>query len=315
MDLSKRYLGSLLGMATGDAVGTTCEFERPGTFKPASEMVGGGPFKLKAGEWTDDTSMGLCLAESLISCGKFEPVDQLQRYVKWFRTGHLSSNGRCFDIGATVRAALLRFEKTGKPYCGDTNPQTAGNGSLMRLTAVPLYFAADPTMAIELAGDSSRTTHGSTIAVDACRYFAGLIIGALNGVSKDELLAPRYSPVPQLWETGKLCAEIDAIALGSYKKQMPPFIQGTGYAAKSLEAALWAFETSDNFKTGCLKAVNLGNDADTTAAIYGQLAGAYYGVDGIPSYWLKKLAKRDVIESFALKLFDGSRDVGPGALH
>lgn len=296
-------------MATGDAVGTTCEFERPGTFKPASEMVGGGPFNLKAGQWTDDTSMGLCLAESLIVTGKFDPVDQLQRYVKWFRTGHLSSNGRCFDVGATVRAALLRFEKTGNPFCGDTNPQTAGNGSLMRLAAVPLYFALHPQVAIRLAGDSSRTTHGATIAVDACRYFAGLIIGALNGVSKDELLAPRYSPVPQLWETDKLCAEIDAIALGSYKKQMPPFIQGTGYAAKSLEAALWAFETSDNFKTGCLKAVNLGNDADTTAAIYGQLAGAYYGVDGIPSYWLKKLAKRDVIESFALKLFDGARDV------
>lgn len=306
MDLSKRYLGSLLGMATGDAVGTTCEFERPGTFKPASEMVGGGPFKLKAGEWTDDTSMGLCLAESLISCGKFEPVDQLQRYVKWFRTGHLSSNGRCFDIGATVRAALLRFEKTGKPYCGDTNPQTAGNGSLMRLTAVPLYFAADPTMAIELAGESSRTTHGAEAAIDACRYFAGLIIGALNGISKEELLTPLYSPVPDLWKTRKLCSEIEAVAKGSYKNKMPPFIAGTGYVVKSLEAALWAFANSNDFKTGCLKAVNLGNDADTTAAIYGQLAGAYYGVDGIPSYWLKKLAKRELIESFALKLFEGS---------
>lgn len=313
-DTRSRYLGSLLGMATGDAVGTTCEFERPGTFKPASEMVGGGPFNLKAGQWTDDTSMGLCLAESLIVTGKFDPIDQLQRYVKWFRTGHLSSNGRCFDIGRTVRTALLHFEKTGKPYCGETDPRTAGNGSLMRLAAVPLYFALDPQIAIRLAGDSSRTTHGATIAVDACRYFAGLIIGALSGVSKDELMAPRYSPIPKLWETDGLCSEIDAIALGSYKKQMPPFIQGTGYAAKSLEAALWAFNTSDNFKTGCLKAVNLGNDADTTAAIYGQLAGAYYGVDGIPSSWLNKLAKRELIESFALKLFEASRDLSPGAL-
>jgi ADP-ribosyl-[dinitrogen reductase] hydrolase len=307
-DSRSRYLGCLLGMATGDAVGTTCEFEQPGTFAPVSEMVGGGVFKLKAGEWTDDTSMGLCLAESLIEMGKFDPIDQLQRYVKWFRTGHLSSNGRCFDIGSTVRKALLQFEKTGKPFCGDTNPLTAGNGSLMRLAAVPLYFASDPQVAIDLAGDSSRTTHGATTAVDACRFYAGLIVGALNGASKEELLTPLYSPVADLWNTRRLCPEIEAVAKGSYKNKMPPLIAGTGYVVKSLEAALWAFDNSNDFKTGCLKAVNLGNDADTTAAIYGQLAGAYYGVEGIPSYWLKKLAKRELIESFALKLFEGAQE-------
>ncbi|CAN5573233.1 ADP-ribosylglycohydrolase family protein [soil metagenome] len=306
IDLRSRYLGCLLGMATGDAVGTTCEFARPGTFKPVTEMLGGGPFQLKTGEWTDDTSMGLCLAESLIETGKFDAVDQLQRYVKWFSSGHLSSNGRCFDVGLTVRTALLKFEKTNKPFCGDTDPRTAGNGSLMRLAPVPLYFASDPLLAIKLAADSSRTTHGATIAVDACRYFAGLIIGALKGASKGELLAPLYSPIPGMWEKNKLCPEIKAIANGSYKGKQPPFIQGTGYAAKSLEAALWAFENSDDFKTGCLKAVNLGNDADTTAAIYGQLAGTYYGADGLPSYWVNKLAKREIIESFAVQLLAGA---------
>ena len=146
-------------------------------------------------------------------------VDQLQRYLKWFRTGHLSSNGRCFDIGRTVRTALLKFERTGEPFCGDTDPQTAGNGSLMRLAAVPLYFASDPEGAIELAGDSSRTTHGAVVAIDACRYFAGLIIAALNGATKEDLLSPLYSPILGLWKTHILCPEIKAIAEGSYKKQ------------------------------------------------------------------------------------------------
>ena len=297
-----RYLGALLGMATGDAIGTTIEFEAPGTFVPVTDMVGGGPFSLKAGEWTDDTSMGLCLAESLLQ-GSFDPIDQLKRYVSWYRTGHMSSNGKCFDIGNTVRAALHKFEQTGAPYCGATEPNTAGNGSLMRLAPVPLHYANDPTAAINYAADSSRTTHGALVAVDACRYFAALIVGAIGGASKQELLADHYSPVAGIWQAKPLCPEIAAIASGSYKGQKPPFIKGTGYAAKSLEAALWAFENSQTFDEGCLLAVNLGDDADTTAAIYGQLAGAFYGVNAINPQWLAKVAKRDLIESLADKLY------------
>ena len=130
MDTEDRFRGCLLGLAVGNAVGTTLEFKPPGSFKPISDMVGGGPFRLKPGEWTDDTSMALCLAESLIAKQCFDPSDQLQRYLKWYREGHLSSNGRCFDIGNTVRHALTRFEKTGEPYSGSTDHSSAGNGSL-----------------------------------------------------------------------------------------------------------------------------------------------------------------------------------------
>ena len=128
-----RYRGILLGLAAGDALGTTLEFRRPGTFAPIADIVGGGPFNLPAGAWTDDTSMALCLAESLIERRGFDPVDQLERYVRWYRLGHLSSTGNCFDIGNTVRAALNRFERTREPYCGSTDPMAAGNGSIMRL--------------------------------------------------------------------------------------------------------------------------------------------------------------------------------------
>ncbi|PZE21850.1 ADP-ribosylglycohydrolase family protein [Paenibacillus xerothermodurans] len=298
-----RYRGCLLGLAAGDALGTTLEFKAPGTFAPVTDLIGGGPFQLDAGQWTDDTSMALCLAESLLACEKFHPYDQMQRYVRWYREGYLSSTGTCFDIGNTVRDALERFERTGEAFSGVINRTASGNGALMRLAPVPLYFARDPEEAIIRSGDSSLTTHGSILSVDACRYFGGLIIGALSGVHKTELLSERYSPAPSFMEKRGFVPEIDAIALGSFKQLHPPDIRGTGYVVQSLEAALWAFYHSGSFAEGCLMAANLGDDADTTAAIYGQLAGAYYGVDGIPAAWLDKLAMRSFIDDTAVKLY------------
>lgn len=303
MQTIERYRGSLLGLAVGDAVGTTLEFQLPGTFTPIQDMVGRGPFGLKPGQWTDDTSMALCLAESLIQQKGFDPVDQLNRYVQWYRQGHLSSTGRCFDIGGTVRQALGQFEETGKPYCGSIDPCRAGNGSIMRLAPVPLFYAKNPLEAIEKSKDSSRTTHGAATAVDACRYLGALIVGAVNGATREALLAERYSPIPGYWEANPLVAEIDEIAAGSFKHRQPPEIKGTGYVVKSLEAALWAFYRSHSFAEGCLLAVNLGDDADTTGAVYGQFAGAFYGEQGIPEKWRQQLAHHDLIISFAEQLF------------
>ncbi|MCP4543277.1 MAG: ADP-ribosylglycohydrolase family protein [Chloroflexi bacterium] len=298
----ERYRGSLLGLAVGDAVGTTLEFKPPGSFVPIEDMVGGGPFRLTPGQWTDDTSMALCLAESLIECQGLDLVDQLERYVRWHREGYLSSTGRCFDIGNTVREALLRFERTREPHCGSSDPMSAGNGSIMRLVPVALAYAPRPREAIEKCAKSSRTTHGAVAAVDACRYLGGLLVGAVNGVGKEELLSERYSPVPGYWTEIPLVPEIDEIARGSFKRREPPEIRGTGYVVKSLEAALWAFSRSGSFREGCLLAVNLGDDADTTGAIYGQLAGAFYGEQGIPESWRARLAQRPLIESFAEQL-------------
>lgn len=123
MNLCDWYRGSLLGLAVGDALGTTLEFEHPGSFTPITDMVGGGPFGLKPGQWTDDTSMALRLAESLIECRGCDPVDQLRRYCRWYREGNLSSTGSCFDIGNTTRAALQRFEQTGEPSRGPQIPR------------------------------------------------------------------------------------------------------------------------------------------------------------------------------------------------
>jgi ADP-ribosylglycohydrolase len=265
-------------------------------------MVGGGPFNLEPGEWTDDTSLALCLALSLIEKKGFDAKDQLGRYLKWYQEGYLSVNGDCFDIGNTTLDALLRFEETGEPYCGSDDEFSAGNGSIMRLAPVPIFYHEQPQEAMDYAGLSSRTTHQNPLTIDACKYMAGIIVGALTGSSKEEILSARYSPVPEYWIKNPLTPEIDTVASGSFKELEPPIIRGRGFVAKSLEAALWAFYNSDNFKDGCLKAVNLGEDADTTGAIYGQIAGAYYGESKIPEKWKNKLVKYDLISEIADKL-------------
>jgi ADP-ribosylglycohydrolase len=239
--------------------------------------------------------MALCLAESLIERRGFDPLDQLERYRRWYREGHLSVTGACFDIGGTTAGALGRFERTRAPTCGSTDPHAAGNGSLMRLAPVPVFFAADPAAAVVRSGDSSRTTHAAVGCVDACRYYGGLIAGALRGASREELLSPLYAPVPGLWDAAPLAPEIEAVARGSFLRREPPEIRGTGYVVQSLEAALWSFSKAWNFRDAVLHAVNLGDDADTTGAICGQLAGAHYGLDGIPAEWCEGLAKRDVV--------------------
>ena len=298
-----RFRGCLLGLAVGDALGTSIEFCPPGSFTPLTDLVGGGPFNLRPGQWTDDTSMALCLAESLIECREMDLNDQLTRYVRWYREGYLSSTGTCFDIGNTIRKALTNYEQTGDPLSGLTDPGSAGNGSIMRLAPVPMYFANDIQAAMENSALSSLTTHRTRAAVDACRYFGGLIACALNGFEKDELIGSTC-----IEEMSLFAEEIRLIAGGSFNEKEPPEIRGTGYVVHSLEAALWAFSRSETFEKGCLMAVNLGDDADTTGAVYGQLAGAFYGEAGIPTGWLSKLAFKDLIRAYADQIFELSVD-------
>jgi ADP-ribosylglycohydrolase len=308
--LRDRYLGALLGLAVGDALGTTLEFKAPGTFKPITDMVGGGPFGLQPGQWTDDTSMALCLAESLIENRTFDPKDQMDRYCRWWKEGYLSSTGTCFDIGVTIRKSLESYLRSGEPFAGSTDPFTAGNGSLMRLAPVPLALRRNIELAIHNAAESSRTTHGAPAAVDACRYFAGLLLGVLGGRPKEEILSAFFYPGPDrdYWRRHALAPEIAEIANGSFKQKEPPEIVGSGFVVRSLEAALWALYRSDSFREGALRAVNLGNDADTTGAIYGQLAGAYYGVNAIPQDWIDHVALHEYINEKAIELFDFSNE-------
>ncbi len=292
--------GTLVGLAVGDALGTTLEFCKPESVKPIQDIVGGGPFDLEPGQWTDDTSMALCLAESLVICNGFEPVDQLERYLKWYKEGYFSSTDTCFDIGNATKGALEKFEKTRNAFCGSDSLEKSGNGSIMRLAPVPMFFSNHMYDAIQMSGESSKTTHASILCIDACKLLGSIISGCLNGFDKKQVLSEKY--LKNYWKKHPLCSEIEEILLGSYKKKNPPEIEGSGYVVKSLEAALWAFHNSNNFEDGCLMAVNLGWDADTTGAVYGQIAGSYYGLDSIPKKWIEKIWDLKLIKSFANKL-------------
>jgi len=289
-----RAKGCLLGLAVGDALGTSLEFKPPGSFEPLTDMRGGGPFNLQPGAWTDDTSMALCLVDSLLETG-WDPTDQMQRYCRWWHQGYRSSTDRCFDIGNTVSSALHRFELSGDPMSGSTDPYSAGNGSLMRLAPIPLFFHADNQLAEQRAAEMSCTTHAAPSCVDACRYTTRLIIQLLHGLEKEAALKAAA-------QTPELCPEIQEVAEGSFRVRQPPEIKGSGYVVKSLEAALWAFHHSSDFKTGALLAVNLGDDADTTGAIYGQIAGAAYGIDAIPATWMERIVHYQEIVEMGIQL-------------
>lgn len=296
-----RHHGCLVGLAVGDALGTTVEFSSPGTFPPVKDMVGGGVFDLRPGQWTDDTSMALCLGESLTRCNGFDAGDQMRRYVNWYRTGYMSSTGICFDIGNATRTALERFEHNGEPYSGLTDPMTAGNGSIMRLAPVAMAYAHQPEQAIRYAELSSLTTHGAVESVQACAVMAAMLVSGMQGADKQTMLAPTTW---QDWLGEKeLSPGLQEVIDGSYKHREPPEIKGTGYVIRSLEAALWAFDHTSSFAEGALLAVNLGDDADTTGAVYGQLAGAYYGYDQIPEHWLAQLAMRDELQELTDRLW------------
>lgn len=299
MQITDRYRGALLGLACGDAVGTTVEFKARGSFSPISDMVGGGPFGLNPGEWTDDTSMALCLATSLMECKGFDPDDQMQRYCRWKETGYLASNGKCFDIGRTVSLALHSFKETGNPYSGSTDPKCAGNGCLMRLAPVPMFYFNSREMAIRMSVESARTTHGAHECLEATRLFAAMLLVALSGGSKEDILFGHGIKVAD-------STRLQGIAAGRYRSASVSAIQGTGYVVESLEAALWCFLKTDDFHDAVLLATNLGDDADTTAAICGQLAGSFYGESGIPIEWRARLTMADEIRTLADRLYADS---------
>ena len=293
--LEDRAIGALIGLAVGDAVGTTLEF-RPRNDKAERhpQMMGGGPFRLKAGQWTDAPAMALALADSLTANPALDPRDLMRRFVQWWQQGTYSCTGKCFDIGDTTRQAIQKWLKTGDPLAGSPAPHTAGNGSLMRLAPVAIRHWRDAEARHAVAALQSRTTHGAPEAVDACILFADMIAEAIAGRARAEILAPRtFAGAPR----------ITALAAGEWRGKPRKAIKGSGYVVDALEASLWCIARTADFSSAVLMAANLRDDADTTAAITGQLAGALYGASGIPERWRDTLAWCPRIANMAGALF------------
>ena len=288
-----RAIGALVGLAIGDAVGTTLEFKTRDSYPPLTDLVGGGPFGLEAGQFTDDTSMALALADSLAAGDGLDEHDLMTRFLSWYEEGAYSSTGKCFDIGMTTRDALARFKRSGDPIAGSTDPMNAGNGSLMRLAPVAIRFWQDRAALHGAAARQSRTTHAAAEAVDACIAFADRLAVAIAGKPRSEVLSARMTD---------LSPKITAIEAGSWRGKHRDEVSSSGYVVHSLEAALWCVGRTASFRDAILLAANLGDDADTVAAITGQLAGALYGWSAIPKDWIARLAMQGRIIGMASAL-------------
>ena len=298
--MKDRCRGALIGLAIGDALGAAVEFKPPGTFTPVTGYRDGGPHRLAPGEWTDDTSMALALADSVATAG-WDLQDQTDRYLEWWTQGKYSVNGRCFDIGMTTQTALTEYLGSRDAFAsGDRSESASGNGSIMRLAPIPIRFGHLYSDHLEdfahLAEESSLPTHASEQCLSACRYLATVLAALIQGEDRDVVLSPNWKTLKRLHEIKPLHPLIREIAQGSFRDKQVPDIQGTGWVVKCLEASLWAFHNANCFEDAVLRAVNLGNDADTTGAVCGQLAGAYWGESQIPDTLRSNLARMDLIE-------------------
>lgn len=297
-----RARGALLGLAVGDALGTTLEFSARDSLPHHTEMTGGGPFGLVPGGWTDDTSMALALADSLIACRGFMAADLMTRFVAWWRGGAYSHTGTCFDIGITTARALAHFERTGEPFAGSADEDQAGNGSVMRLSPAVLFHLHDAQATEHLAREQSRTTHAAPQCLEACALLSRILRDAILG-----------DPDPLRDRQAEAHPAIRAIAAGAWRSKSREQIRASGYVAHTLEAALWAVGTTTSFEAALIAAVNLGEDADTIGAVTGQLAGALYGACAIPDRWLAPLAWREQISTTADMLLAVGQEVSHAA--
>lgn len=295
--LRERFQGALLGLAVGDALAAHTQFRKPGSFAPVGDLLGGGPFDLPRGAWTDDTAMSLLLAESLLERG-FDANDQVSRYARWQREGHGSATGQCVGISANVARSLATAQYKRQPFAGSHDPEQLDKDPLSRVAPVVMYFFADAATAIARSAEAARITVQAPLALDCVRLLAAMLRQALVGRDKAAVLRPPR----ESWMSASSRSEVLAVYDGSYARRDPPEITGGGHILQALEAALWAFHGSETFREGALKAANLGRDSDVVAAVYGQLAGAYHGVSAIPGIWRNSLMKHEEVINTADRL-------------
>jgi ADP-ribosyl-[dinitrogen reductase] hydrolase len=294
-DSRARFRGALAGLAVGDALAAATQNQEAGGFTPIEDVVGGGPLALPPGAWSDDTSMALCMAESLLQRAGFDARDQVQRYGRWQHEGHLSATGQALGITASTSRALALSKWQRKVYSGSHDPAQLDPEPLSRVPPTVMFFYATPQVAVHQACEAARTTCQAPLVLECCRLFAAIFYGALAGRPKATL----FQPEPEILDRTKLrpaIAEITAEALRAPPKNLSARVD------QVLHGALWAFHSTDDFRAGALRAANLGGPSDVITSIYGALAGAHYGVNAIPGSWRDGLVQKELIEGFADRL-------------
>lgn len=281
LDLDKAK-GMFLGLAVGDALGTTLEFSRPEVGdKQLTEIIGGGPFHLQPGHFTDDTSMAIAMAESLMECDGFEPVEVMAEFRAWQLEGRHSPDNRRVDIGETTRESLDNW-RSDRPYVGPSSYDTSGNGGIMRLAPIVIWNRHSYEDAIVDAVRQSMLTHAS----EQCVRYAQAMAAVLWHGKIDDIHGEKLGHPKKLDDTGN------------------PY--SGGHVVETYSAACWAVRNTDNFRDALIKAVNLRYDADTVGAVTGQIAGSIYGLQAIPASWLETLAWKEKIETMATELWESA---------
>ena len=296
--LRERFQGALLGLAVGDALAAHTQFRKPGSFSPVGDLLGGGPFDLPRGAWTDDTAMALLLAESLLEREGFDAHDQVERYARWQREGYGSATGQCVGIAANVARSLATAQYKRQPFAGSHDPEQLDKDPLSRVAPLAMFFFADPVTAISRAAEAARVTAQAPLVLDCVRLLTAMVHQALSGRDKAAILKPPRD----FWATPNTRLEVLALYDGLYARRSAADITGGGHILQSLEAALWAFHSADSFREGALLAANLGRDSDVVTAAYGALAGAYHGVSAIPGIWRNSLMKKELVTDTADRL-------------
>jgi ADP-ribosyl-[dinitrogen reductase] hydrolase len=290
-----RAIGSLVGLAIGDALGASLKGMRRDQRPPLQDLIGGGPFALPPGAWTDDTAMALALAESLKAEAEFSPQDYMERLRSWWREGAYSATGTAIDVNPIVRAALERFEASGDPLAGSEKPTTAGSGAISRLAPIAIRWHGAPERAAQFARLQSRTTHAAPACLDAAELLARVLSAAIAGAGKAAMLQPA--------RPGWL-AEIIHIAAGRWRDKQRSQIRTSGYVVDTLEAAFWCVARSEDARSAVLMAANLAGEADAVAAVAGQLAGSIWGASAFPMAWREKIVAHERMVALASELCD-----------
>jgi ADP-ribosyl-[dinitrogen reductase] hydrolase len=355
--LRDRFHGALIGLAVGDAVAAATQFRRPGTFTPVGDMLGGGPFDLPRGAWSDDTSMALCLADSLLECNGFDARDQMERYRRWQQEGYLAATGQCVGITASTARAIAIAQWRRQAFFGSHDPNQVDPEPLSRVAPAVLFFFASSGPAVDQATEAARTTCQSPVVLEACRSLARALYAAVSGQPKAVVLekatmaamsaagdvvagsggrgAAGAGAVPggngrggagagaATGGNGRGVAGSGAVAgfdeaatsgaeagagtglsgSGATAHHSAGVSAGTGGGAPAvLAAAVAAFGATSNFRDAILYAANLGGDSDVITAVCGQLAGAYYSVNAIPTSWHNGLMHKELIADCADRL-------------
>ena len=295
--LRERFQGAMLGLAVGDALAAATQFRRPGTFAPVGDLLGGGPFDLPRGAWSDDTAMALCLAESLAEREQFDAGDQLARYLRWQHEGYRSATGQCLGITASTARALAAAQAPPQQPAGSRDPGQLDPEPLSRVAPAVLHAFPDPEAAVALAAEAARSTCQSPLVLDACRLLGAMLHAALSGEPRERVLAPRAA----LFGKRALRSNVAAIAGRDFGAGYTP-PDADGGVLGVLELACWCLASTRSFHEGALRAANLGGNSDVIGAVFGQLGGAYYGVAAIPRHWRQSLAQAELIAELADRL-------------